>query len=109
MKKRLLTWKPNWRDNGGRWSKQFNGKVKYFGYAKSRTDTKSYRVAEQKYLRFMEDLEANRSVDIPVNQATIANVAEKFLQNSYSRYERGDISASHFDKLRWCLDHFLDW
>ena len=65
-KKRILSWAPNWskRGGGGRWRKQIDGKVRYFGKGKGPDDLKSYRAAEREYFRFMEEREATRPVEI---------------------------------------------
>ena len=67
-KKRVLSWAPNWskKKNGGRWRKQIDGKVHYFGDGKSEKDLKSYRAAEQKYFQFMTEREATKPIDIPL-------------------------------------------
>jgi integrase len=108
-KKRALSWAPNWskRGSGGRWRKQIDGKVQYFGDGKSEKDMKSYRAAEQKYFQFMQEREATKPISILVSEVTAADVCEKFLQNLYTRHERGEISAQHFDKNRICLNRFV--
>src|ERR1035437_1850899 len=104
--KRILTWHPDKTRGNGRWRKYVNGVVHYFGTAKSPNDLKAYRAAERKYLQFMEELEARRPVEIPASQATITDVSEKFLQHMEARYNRGEISPSHYDRLRGDLADF---
>ena len=109
-KKRVLSWAPKWskrKSGGGRWRKQIDGKVHYFGYGKSEKDLKSYRAAEQKYFQFMQEREATKPINILVSEVTAADVCEKFLQNLYTRHERKEISAQHFDKNRICLNRFV--
>jgi len=93
---------PGW----GRWCKRVDGRVRYFGQGSSEEDTRSYRLAERAYFEFLRRREANQPVDISVSQATVADIAEKFLQQLHGRYQRGEITATHFEHTRCCLKAF---
>lgn len=105
-KKRILTWVDGYEGRPGRWRKQINGQVYYFGFADSPNDTKAYRAAEDEYFQFRKKIEAASSVQIPLAKATVTDVSEKFLQDLQDRYERGEVSASYLEKSRCCLDDF---
>ena len=105
-KKRILTWHADKKRGNGRWRKQIDGKLRYFGGADSPDDTKAYRAAERKYLEFMQAREAAQSVTVYCSVATVADVCEKFLQQLHERYQRSDVSASYVEKSRCCLDSF---
>ena len=107
-RKRVLTWKPNWRKRGGggRWCKMIDGQMVYFGTGKSESDTRSYRSAGRRYFEFLGEREVTRPIEILVNQATIADICEKFLQQLHGRYQRGEITATHVEHTRCCLTDF---
>ena len=105
-KKRILTWTYNRQRGNGRWRKQIDGKVKYFGNADSPEDTKAYRAAERRYFEFMQKREATQPITVCCSRATVSDVCEKFLQQLHDRYERGEISASYLEKTRCCLNDF---
>lgn len=110
MAKRILSWSPNWskrESGGGRWRKIVDGKARFFGHADSRDDTKSYRVAERKYLEFMQQREQHLPVEITVADATVSDVAEKFLQGFEGRYQRQEVSASHFSNVMKFVKDFV--
>ena len=108
--KRVLSWCPNWksRGKGGRWRKQIDGQMRYFGHGKSERDLKSYRAAEKKYFEFLNKREATKPVEIQCSQANVAQICEKYLQGLEERYRRQEISASHVDQSRCCLQDFTD-
>ncbi len=109
--KTILTWAPNWSKRGGeagRWKKQVDAKVRFFGHAKSRDDIKAYRAAERKYLEFLQEREATKPVEVDVEDATVSDIAEKYLQNLSNRYERGEVSAGHVEQNRCFLQDFVD-
>jgi len=111
MANKILTFKPNWSKknynaHSGRWTKQINGRVKSFGTG-SKSDTKSYLAAEKAYLEFLHNQESQKPVEVPINQATLADVVEVYLQNLFARYERQDVSAQHFSWMRRHLIYFI--
>ena len=104
-KKRLLTWhKPS-----KRWKKQIDGVVHYFGYGRSEDDSKLRQQAEQKYLEFMDRRLRHEPVAVPLGQASLADVFEKYMQQLEQRHQGGDISASYLDRSRRMLGHFLNF
>ena len=108
-RKRILTWAPNWAKRGkpgGRWKKQINGKVHFFGSAKSEGDNRAYRAAERRYFEFLQKVEADQPVEIPLTDATVVDVCEQYLQSLCRRYDIGEISATHVEKTRCCLEDF---
>ncbi len=114
MANKILTFKPNWskknyKAHSGRWTKQINGKVKSFGTGKSKSDTKSYLVAEKAYLEFLHKQESQKPVEVAINEATLADVVEAYLQNLFARYERQDVSAQHFAWMRRHLIYFIKY
>lgn len=120
-KKRHLTWHRPSR----RWKKQIDGVVYHFGYGKSESDTKAYKLAEKKYLQFIEERERKRPVEIPLAKATVADIAEKYVQQLESRHRRvkqinghapngestsrtrREVSASYVSRVASCLHQFL--
>lgn len=108
--KRVLSWCPNWRNRGqgGRWRKQIDGKMYYFGSGKSERDTKSYRSAEKKHFEFIARLEATKTVEVQCSEATVAEVCEKYMQNFEARYKRSEISAEYVEQTRCLLQNFND-
>jgi excisionase family DNA binding protein len=107
-RKRILTWKPNCckRGGGGRWCKQAEGVLHYFGRAKSPDDAEARRQAESRYFEFLQKRRASAPIKIPLVEATLAQVSEKFLQHSKARYDRGEISGNHLERLRGDLTQF---
>ncbi len=102
-KKRLLTWhKPS-----GRWKKQIEGVVYYFGYGRSEDDAKARVEAERRYLEFIEQRERRQPVEIRLQQATLIDVAEKYLQQLEQRHNGHQVSASYLCKVRTNLNDFL--
>ena len=110
-RKRMLTWKPTWRKrasaSGGRWCKRIDCIVRYCGPAQSQVDSRSHRASERTYLEFMQQREKTRPVHIPLADVTICDVAERYLQQLEDRYNRAEVSASHFEATRCCLTHFV--
>ena len=104
-KKRLLTWHGPTK----RWKKQIDGVVHYFGYGKSQNDTKAYKIAEKKYLEFQDKRQRSKSISISLQETTIGDICEKYLQTLEQRYCRDDLSASHLSKVQSCLKHFLEY
>lgn len=109
--KRILTWAPNWskRGGGGRWKKVVDGKTWFFGHGESDADTRSYREAERKYLEFMQRRETCSPVEVVVSEATVFDVAEKYIQEREGEYQRGEISAAHISKTHGLLQRFVDF
>jgi len=105
--KRILTWHANWRRPGGRWRKYVDGRALYFGHGKSPADTKSYRAAERRYFEFMQERERTTPVEVPLAEATLADICEKFLQQLLERHDRSEVCPSYFDKARCCLEDFV--
>ena len=68
--------------------------------------TRAYREAERKYLEFMQLRERHQHVEVAVADATVRDVAEKFLQGIEARYQRGEVSASHFSKVTSFVQNF---
>lgn len=107
--KKILTFKPYHGNRvGGRWWKSIGGKVRYFGGGKSCNDVESYREAEKEYFEFALNEEKNQTVEIPMTKMTIADVAEEYLQDLYSRHVRGEITAIYVEKSRLYLSQVLD-
>lgn len=111
-KQRILSWKPDWseRGSGGRWCKQIDGQVRYFGRGKSESDSKSYKVAQDAYFDFLKDREVSLPVEIPLDEATLKDVCEKYLQTLEARHNSRNVeqrvSASHVEQTRCCLKDF---
>lgn len=106
MTKKLLTFHKNYNRPGGRWRKYVNNKVMYFGSGKDEYNQKSYQAAVKKYLQYLQKLEASEPVEVVVSDATLKEVAEKYLQDQHCRYERNEISATSFDKCRNAINYF---
>lgn len=102
-KKRLLTWHRPSR----RWKKQIGGVVYYFGYGRSEDDARARIEAERRYFEFMEQREGHQPVEIPLLQATLADVAEKYMQQLVQRHDGKQVSASYLCKVRTNLADFL--
>src|SRR5688572_16319094 len=107
--KRVLTWAPNWKRAGGRWKKQIDGKVWFFGHADSPTDARAYKNALQNYLDFLQRQKRQAIVEVPISKASVRQVCEKLLQRDLERYERGEITANSVNRLRACLEIFIDF
>jgi excisionase family DNA binding protein len=106
--RRILRWKPNCRKRGGggRWCKQADGVLHYFGRAKSPDDAEACRQAESRYFDFLQKRRASAPIKIKAVEATLTQVCEKFSQVSKARYDRGEISGNHLERLRGDLPHF---
>lgn len=102
--KKLLTY-----SSDGRWRKQVEGTVFYFGRGKSKTDSRSYIAAEKKYFEFLAEREKTKGVVKRVSSLSMREFGEKFLQYNFSRYKRNEISASRFEKLRITVDGFVNY
>ena len=102
--KRVLT-----KSSDGRWRKQIDGKMRYFGRVNPKSVNRSYRDAELRYLNFLADREVKFPVEIKISKLTVEDFGEKYLQSCYTRYERGDISATWFEKIRISVCHFVDY
>lgn len=100
--KRILTY-----SSDGRWRKQIAGKVYYFGRGKSKSDTKSYKQAEQRYFEFMQQREVEQPIEVPMDSLSLGDAAEKFLQHQYTRLEIGEITPTSFDRFRCSLEQFV--
>lgn len=101
--KRVLT-----KSSDGRWRKQIDGKMRYFGSVNSNVN-RSYKDAELRYFEFMTDREVKQPVEVKVAKLTVEDFGEKYLQSCFTRYERGDISATWFEKVRISVCHFVDY
>jgi integrase len=108
--KRVLSWCPNWtsRGKGGRWRKQIDGQMRYFGSGKSEKDTKGYRAAEKRYFEFLGKREATKTVEVRCRDATVSDICEKYVQTLEARYNRKEISAQYVDHARYLLQDFVD-
>ena len=102
--KRVLT-----KSSDGRWRKQIDGKMRYFGRVNPKSVNRSYRDAELRYLNFLADREVKFPVEIKISKLTVEDFGEKYLQSCYTRYERGDISATWFEKIRISVCHFIEY
>jgi integrase len=102
--KKILTYATD-----GRWRKQIDGKMYYFGKGKSKSDSRSYAKAENKYFEFLAKRSQSRGIEKRVSDLTFMEFGEKFLQNNFSRYERNEISASWFEKVRISVDAFVEF
>ena len=107
-KKKLLTFHSNHNRNGGRWRKQIDGKVRYFGHGDSADDIRSYRAAEQAYVEFLKKKEEQQPAEVPVSKATVEEVVERYLQGEFARAQRGEISAGSYEKTRRAAEVFTD-
>jgi len=102
--KKILTYATD-----GRWRKQIDGKMYYFGKGKSKSDSRSYAKAEKQYFEFLSKRSKSRGIEKRVSDLTLMEFGEKFLQNNFSRYESNEISASWFEKLRISIDAFVEF
>lgn len=102
--KRVLT-----KSSDGRWRKQIDGKMRYFGSVDPKQVNFSYRESERRYLNFLAEREVKLPIEIKVAKLTVEDFGEKYLQSCYTRYERGDISATWFEKIRISVCHFVDY
>jgi integrase len=102
-KKRLLTY----RKADGRYMKIIDGRAYYFGRGNGPGDTKSYREAEQRYLEFIARRAVSAPAVVSMREATVADVAEKYLQHMVERYERGEISASYCERTKCAVNDFV--
>ena len=100
--KRILTY-----SSDGRWRKQIDGKVYYFGRGKSKADTRAYKQAEQRYIEFMQHREAEQPVEVAVDSLSLGDAAEKFLQHQHARMEVDEITPTSFDRFRRSLQQFV--
>jgi integrase len=98
--KRLLTWAPNYQRPGGRWKKQVDGKVHFFGHADSRDNSKAYKAALDTYLNF---LQRRQKIHVPHRRITLQQLCEKLLQHDQERYQQGDLTANSLNRTRACL------
>lgn len=95
-KKRILTW----RKADKRWMKIVEGRAYYFGSAKSIDDTKAYHEAEQRYLEFVANRQRHAPITVAVSKATVAQIAELYVQHLEARLNRHDLSLSYFIRAR---------
>jgi len=102
--KRILT-----KSTDMRWRKQIDGKMHYFGSVNPKSVNKSYRAAELRYYEFLAEREVKLPVEIKVAKLTVEDFGEKYLQSCFTRYERGDISATWFEKIRISVCHFIEY
>lgn len=102
--KRVLT-----KSSDGRWRKQIDGKMRYFGSVNPKSVNRSYKDAELRYLNFLEEIQTKQPIEIKVAKLTVEDFGEKYLQSCFTRYERGDISATWFEKIRISVCHFVDY
>ncbi len=100
-RKRLLTY-----SSDGRWRKQIDGRMYYFGRGQSVNDTRSYREAERSYLEFAQRYERTRTTTRPISQATVEDAVEKYMQGLEARYAADDLSATHVRKIQDALSVF---
>lgn len=102
--KKILT-----KSSDGRWRKQIDGKMRYFGSVDPKSVNKSYRVAELRYFNFLAEREVKQPIEIKVTKLTVEDFGEKYLHSCFTRYERGEISATWFEKIRISVCHFVDY
>ena len=102
--KKVLT-----KSSDGRWRKQIDGKMRYFGRLDPKGLNKSYKDAERRYFEFLAEREVKQPIEIKVAKLTVEDFGEKYLQSCFTRYERGDISATWFEKIRISVCHFVDY
>ncbi len=102
--KRILT-----KSTDMRWRKQIDGKMRYFGSVNPKSVNRSYKDAELRYLNFVEEIQTKQPIEIKVAKLTVEDFGEKYLQSCFTRYERGDISATWFEKIRISVCHFVDY
>ena len=102
--KRVLT-----KSTDMRWRKQIDGKMRYFGSVDPKSVNRSYKDAELRYFEFLAEREVNRPIEIKVAKLTVEDFGEKYLQSCFTRYERGEICAAWFEKVRISVCHFVDY
>ena len=83
--------------------------MRYFGKVDPKNVNRSYKEAECKYFEHMAALEVKQPVEIKVKKLTVEDFGEKYLQSCFSDYERGDISAAWFEKIRISVCHFVEF
>ena len=102
--KKILT-----KSSDGRWRKQIDGKMRYFGSVDPKSVNRSYKDAELRYFEFLAEREVKQPIEIKVAKLTVEDFGEKYLQSCFTRYERSDISATWFEKIRISVCHFVDY
>jgi len=102
--KRVLT-----KSTDMRWRKQIDGKMRYFGSVNPKSVNKSYKDAELRYFNFLAEREVKLPVEIKVAKLTVEDFGEKYLQSCFTRYERGEICAAWFEKVRISVCHFIEY
>ena len=83
--------------------------MKYFGRVDPKNVNRSYKDAELRYFNFLAEREVKFPVEIKVAKLTVEDFGEKYLQSCFTRYERGDISATWFEKIRISVCHFIEY
>lgn len=94
------------KSSDGRWRKQIDGKMRYFGSVNPKSVNRSYKDAERKYYQFLIDRERNNGVETAIQNLTVAEFAEKYLESEYARYARGEITAVWFEAVRCHISDF---
>ncbi len=89
--------------------KQIDGKMRYFGSVNPKSVNRSYKDAELRYFEFLAEREVKLPVEIKVAKLTVEDFGEKYLQSCFTRYERGEISATWLEKIRISVCHFVDY
>lgn len=102
--KRILT-----RSSDGRWRKIIDRKARYFGKVDPKNVSRSYREAEIRYFEFHAAREVKQPIELAVNKLSVGDFAERYLQSCFSKYERDDISAAWFEKVRINACHFVEY
>jgi len=102
--KRVLT-----RSSDGRWRKIIDRKARYFGKVDPKNVNRSYREAEICYFEFLAAREVKQPIELAVNKLSVGDFAERYLQSCFSKYERDDISAAWFEKVRINACHFVEY
>jgi len=92
-----------------RWRKQIDGKMRYFGKVDPKSVNRSYKDAELKYFEFLAERESKQPIEIKVAKLTVADFGERYLQSCFTRYERGEICAAWFEKIRISVCHFVNY
>lgn len=82
--------------------------MRYFGRVDPKHVNRSYKEAELRYFEFLSEREVKQPIEINVSKLTVEDFVEKYLQSCFTRYERGDISATWFEKIRISVCHFID-
>ena len=70
---------------------------------------RSYKQAEIRYFEFHAEKDMKQPIEIKVAKLAVEDFGEKYLQNCFTRYERDDISATWFEKIRISACHFIDY